>query len=282
MSSRDEEWWTLRAAEYVLGTLRGTDLELFQRILANDTEVQGSVAAWENRLYPLNASTAPVNPPARVWPKIASAVSRLNGAGAAGATAPGAVRTDDPKGGSDSRPGADVPSIESVRRGRRTPTAVWPVVAMLATAASLLMAVLLNQALQRTGAPATGLEAAPNFTSDGTSIVSDEDGNPLWLVQTDHVIGLLRVTALDPPEAGSSESYQLWQVLPDGEGVASVGLLPDTEGEVQDYVETAFEFGADAFAVSLEPSEGSPEDVPSGPVLYDGPYQATNTDDDSE
>ena len=56
MSSPEERWWTVRAGEYVLGTLRGEDLALFERILRHDTSMQAEVARWERRLAPLHES----------------------------------------------------------------------------------------------------------------------------------------------------------------------------------------------------------------------------------
>lgn len=280
MSSPDEDWWSLRAAEYVIGTLRGDDLDLFQRILAHDVEVQAKVARWETRLHPLNASTSAVEPAVDVWPRIATAIREQSG------QAPDQL-VNEPTLHSSS-----VASIEEAReqvarerqesgRNQRSPAPsfIWPTIAMFATAASLVMGVLLNQ--QRSlivDTPDSAALQATGFTSDGTSIVSSEAGDALWLVQTDHEVGLLRVTALAPPDVDDSEDYQLWQILPEEQGVASVGLLPDEPGQVVDYIATAFEFGADAFAVSREPEGGSAEAVPSGPVLFQGVYRATAKD----
>ena len=44
--SPEGRWWSVRAGEYVLGTLRGEDLALFERILVHDTAVQDEVARW--------------------------------------------------------------------------------------------------------------------------------------------------------------------------------------------------------------------------------------------
>ena len=50
------------AGEYVLGTLDPEERAAAERLLASDPGFAGAVAAWERRLDPLNAETAPVAP----------------------------------------------------------------------------------------------------------------------------------------------------------------------------------------------------------------------------
>jgi len=293
MNSPDEDWWTLRSAEYVIGTLRGDDLDLFQRIHEHDPEVQAAVASWEARLLPLNASTAAIEPPEHVWAQIESAISNDSASSALDAKPADNQRLVDPGFDPSADPDSDITLLDKVHEQaghkpqlvtvKQSESVWWPTIAMFATAASLIMGILLHQqgAFQKF-TPSVTTAQAERFTSDGTSIVLDESGAPLWLVQTDQGAGFLRVTAIAPPEIPVGEDYQLWQVLPDEQGVASVGLLPDEAGQVVDYQATAFESGADAFAVSREPDGGSPEAVPSGPVLYQGLYQPTTQEQAAE
>jgi anti-sigma-K factor RskA len=62
------------AAEYVLGTLRGLARRRFERGLAEDAALRERVHAWRERLAPLDAATAPVQPPERVWRSIATRI----------------------------------------------------------------------------------------------------------------------------------------------------------------------------------------------------------------
>jgi anti-sigma-K factor RskA len=55
------------AAEYALGTLRGSARERLERWMREDPDLAREVRAWETRLAPMAEAVAPVEPPARVW-----------------------------------------------------------------------------------------------------------------------------------------------------------------------------------------------------------------------
>ena len=102
------------------------------------------------------------------------------------------------------------------------------------------------------------------------SLVLNEAGEALWLVEADYAIGSVRVSGLAPPAIEDGQDYQLWQVLPDERGVNPIGLLPSAPGVARRVQPQSLPARFDAFAVSIEPSGGSPEAGPSGPVLYQG------------
>lgn len=56
-----------RAAEYVLGTLRGAERDAFERELDGSPDLQQAVADWQARFSGLNDLIAPVAPPPRLW-----------------------------------------------------------------------------------------------------------------------------------------------------------------------------------------------------------------------
>ena len=58
------------AAEYVLGTLRGSAREQFERLLREDADMRHHVHEWEARLFTLTDGISPVSPPKRVWKSI--------------------------------------------------------------------------------------------------------------------------------------------------------------------------------------------------------------------
>jgi anti-sigma-K factor RskA len=58
------------AAEFALGTLQGRARRRFEHSLKDDPALRRIVAAWQDRLAPLNDSVVPVQPPARVWRSI--------------------------------------------------------------------------------------------------------------------------------------------------------------------------------------------------------------------
>jgi anti-sigma-K factor RskA len=70
MKLHDEGLRDTLAAEYVVGTLRARARRRFERLLREDAGLRERVLAWQARLAPLDAATAPVPPPARVWREI--------------------------------------------------------------------------------------------------------------------------------------------------------------------------------------------------------------------
>jgi anti-sigma-K factor RskA len=65
------------AGQYALGALHGAARRRFEQLLRRDPALRRLVNAWEDRLIPLAAETAPVAPPPRVF----AAIERRIGAG---------------------------------------------------------------------------------------------------------------------------------------------------------------------------------------------------------
>jgi anti-sigma-K factor RskA len=55
------------AAEYVLGTMPSRSRRRFERLMAGDLALARTVAAWADRLAPLDATAPAEEPPSRVW-----------------------------------------------------------------------------------------------------------------------------------------------------------------------------------------------------------------------
>jgi len=290
MTTPEERWWSLRAGEYVLGTLRGRDLELFDRILAHDTAIQGEVARWERHLHGLNETALDRPPAAHVWPAILERtrlpVASQGDASQADASQGGASQGDASQAdASQGDIGAGVtPSVDPVRgtsrrkrsgrsrfgrsRSRPTSTSTWRGIAGLATAASLVLAFLLFQRVET--------DAPMGLSTDGVAVVlSDEDGAPYFFIETDYDEGRVRVTALAPPALEADRNFQLWQALPDRSAVRAVALLPEESGRSRVFEVTTLIEGSDLFGVSLEPV-GAPTDAgPTGPVVAHGDFVET-------
>jgi anti-sigma-K factor RskA len=58
------------AAEYALGTLRGPARRRFERLLPAHPALLDALRRWDQRLQPLAAPVAPVEPPAALWQAI--------------------------------------------------------------------------------------------------------------------------------------------------------------------------------------------------------------------
>lgn len=263
MSSPESRWWSVRAGEYVLGTLRGKDRELFERIVAHDTELQEEVARWERRLGPLNETVAEQRPGEQVWPRVLERI-RAGGPerGVAGVTdvAPSVVGDAD-----RASPISRIPPARGGASPVRGGSRLWPALALLSTAASLVLAVALYQ---RAALP----PAAP-LAVDGLAVVlSDENGTPYFLVETDRGNLRVRVTALTPPSIEEDRDFRLWQALPDRSAVRPVALLPERSGASRIFEVDSLVEGSDLFGVSIEPVGAPTDSGPTGPVVAHGDF----------
>lgn len=67
MRYEDPELREQLAAEYVLGTMPRRSRRRFEQLMAGDPTLARLVAAWADRLAPLDTTTPTEEPPARVW-----------------------------------------------------------------------------------------------------------------------------------------------------------------------------------------------------------------------
>ena len=274
MNTPEEHWWSVRAGEYVLGTLRGEDLWLFERILEHDTTVQAEVELWEKRLTGLNETIADKEPANHVWSTIQT---RIRGGGVTATTSSDMMSSsatitalDTQKAASEK--GAQTEYTATIAAPNARKSLLWPSIAAFATAASLIMGVLL---LQTRIAPDT----LP-MTIDGLAVVlSDETGEPYFLVETDYDNLRVRVTALAPPSLDDDSDFQLWQAMPDRSSVKPVALLPETPGTTKVIAVDSLIEGSDLFGVSIEAMGAETTNGPLGPVVAHGDF-VRNTDRD--
>jgi len=102
--------------------------------------------------------------------------------------------------------------------------------------------------------------------------VKNDAAESLWLIDTSVENSLVRITAFAPPTIAEDKSLELWLVRADDKGVTSLGLLPLEKNK--SFTVPLPETDGIAYAVSLEPSGGSPEQAPTGPVLYQATIDA--------
>ncbi len=240
MNSPEDEELDLLAGEYVIGTLSEPQRRMVEAIYQQDASFRQRVVAWQTRLAPLDTTATPIKPAAHNWPSIAG---RLKFAGY------GPVQSDNLYTDPQTQP-----------RGN-----VWQVLTGFATAAALLLGVLLWDKVVNVPPE---LPVVAEYSA--VSVVTDDTNAALWLVDSQVDTSTLRITALSPPEPNTEESYQLWLVLDNDAGVSSLGLLELTEGQTDIRTVNATLADGIAFAVSREPAGGSPSAVPTGPVLYQG------------
>lgn len=231
------------AAEYVVGTLTGAARRRFRRLLAEDAGLRAEVRYWEARFDDLGIFE-PVPPRAEVWVEIEQRLREVDGK-----TAP-----------------------LSERRSRRA-LSLWRVWAGVATAASLVMAVLL---LRQFGAepplpvPPPQIVEVKVQTQAYVAALRLPQEEAQWTVSILPDTRAVRVLVNGPAQLGHDQDYELWWL--GDEGVVSLGLLP-RHGAWQVALPPQVRVRASGrVAVSLEPAGGSPaKDGPSGPVLVASP-----------
>jgi len=253
VNSPDKDWWTAQAGEYVLGTLNHADWVTFKKAAEHDAQAQELVAYWEQTFQPLADSLEPIRPPNSVWNAIEGRVFELP------EHDPGVISLD---------------SYKMAEKQLASKADRWRSFAGLAAVASIALASFawITHLGVRDQAPVT--TSAEVIAYDSMTIIRDEQALPLWVVDTVLAEGLVRVTAIAPPSIEDSKAYELWLVKPDDAGVQSMGLIPTNTDQSFLLKVNAEEGNPVAFAVSLEEAGGSEQDVPTGPVLYQGVVQS--------
>lgn len=218
------------AAEYVLGTLRGPARRRFEALLPAHPALREAVAGWREQLLPLAGSVPPVTPPDRVW----TGIERQLFASTAAAS----------------------PPAEAPRWWQRL--GPWRALSGVATAAVLALVLVVNQ-VPPPQPPvvivlAANPEVAASFRASFVASVSG-DGRALVLRPLDAV----------PLQAG--RALELWAVPPSG-APRSLGLVDANRATT--LVRTRLLADTAAFAVSVEPSGGSPTGAPTGPIVSVG------------
>jgi len=216
------------AAEYVLGSLQGQARRRFERWMMESVRVRQEVWFWEEKLGRLGTRIKAETPPAEVW---AGIERRL-------------------------WPQKDKPaSAANYASGRW----FWPGWSMLATAAALVLAVVLMQQPQ----PETGDRLSG-------AIVQADVSDPLWLVSESSLDRQLKLRAVAATAAQQGKDYELW-IVPEDSQPLSLGVVPVGGGTYQvtlDDEARALLSNSRTLAISLEPVGGSPTGQPTGPILH--------------
>ncbi len=239
------------AAEHVLGTLRGPARRRFEALLPAHPALRQAVADWQERLAPLTHSVLPIEPPPRVWDQVESRVfgSQPNSAIADQMARPAA-------------PPISLPTSQPAQALRWWQSlGLWQGASGLATAAAVVLAVALN-AVPPAQAPiivvlGANPEAAQALNASFVASVS-ADGRALVL------------KPLGELSLAQGRALELWAVPAKG-APRSLGLVQ--AGGATTLLRAQLLRDTAAFAVSLEPSGGSPTGAPTGPIVSVGKLQ---------
>ena len=308
MTIVENNWWLTEAGEYVLGTLGGSERELFEKVLESDRAARAHVSFWEENFFSLeklvhrteSSCVADPDIPERIWDNILVGIQQQN---------PATMNAEQRKTPERARVVARQP-VSGLNNQVRTHTKdkIGQIQSRLnrsryitafSMAATLMMgAFLLNQIMPvrllsalPTASTEDATDEATKEATDGIAdydviaVLRDESGADLWAILAETNGAKIRSVALQPPEDTAQYSYQLWVVLPEDAGVQSVGLLPYGNGNARVFVleddvqQRRLNEGA-AFAVSLEPVGGTTEPAPTGEVISVSEYIRISENDE--
>jgi len=222
----------LLAAELVLGVLDSAQRRNLQARADSDRAFAERIAYWERRFAPWLSDIEPVEPPARVWPRIGQ---RL---------------------GWQAAPASS---------GLRASLAFWRAAAALA---ALVAVVAIWALLQRPPQPTT---MANQPAGQAVMTLLHDDGTPGWLVSIDQAHDSVLVVPVPAQPNARGRVPELW-VIPAGQAPRSLGLVSGDRPwmvAVPANLRAALVSGS-VLAVSLETAAGAPHAAPAGPIVAKG------------
>ncbi len=235
------------AGEYVLGVLDAAQRSEAEQRIAKDPGFARLVSQWENRLAPMLDTLGNEAVPAHVWPRIRTAL----GWPAVGAGAPRAWQRTGFWQGMTAL-AAVVALVAVFSRGQLEPVApVAPPVAVTPTP------------------PPTPSEPE-QATKPVTPLVHD-DGTPGWLASVDKAQGKVLMVPVPAAADAAGRAPELW-LIPAGGTPRSLGLVSINRAHtvtVPDALRDALVNGS-VLAITLEPSSGAPQGIPTGPIIAKG------------
>lgn len=253
----DNEDAMIRAGEYALGLLEGTELADARREFMAGGAFAHAVAWWERYFSGLSEQAGEVEPSPAVWPAV---LARLQNEGG------GAVTLADTRNQSA--------GLSGWRLG----------LAMAGVAAAAAIVALLFDGSDRSvvsrsvdpAPPIAEASAPPVAKPAGPQLIaqlSDAEGERSVAARIDPETGVLRVLVAGlEPEDAQVRSAELW-VVPEGGQPLSLGLIPGDGRVERDLTvrEKALLVAGATMAVTFEDREGAPHNAPTGDILVAAP-----------
>jgi anti-sigma-K factor RskA len=234
MSGTDEQDKALDAAEYVLGVLDSVEAASAARRIADDPAFAADVTDWEDKLMPLTALVAPVEPPAELWDRILRSIDAPDLSASAAIATTAKLR---------------VASNDNYRGFWRTAT-----LGLSAIAAALVAFIALRPELAPLTAPAPEVAVLLPATGGTPAMVAIAEPSGKYLVRPAANIAV-----------ASDRDLELWAMKAGATRPESLGVIPSAGHEIAAGLPVGTQL-----LVSLEPKGGSPTGQPTGPVLYAG------------
>ncbi|MGE0752503.1 MAG: anti-sigma factor [Variibacter sp.] len=294
MSEEDDDKDVL-AAEFVLGTLEGDDRTNALMLLSLDPGFAATIAKWERRLGELNVLVESVEPPKDTWEWIKVRIAGVKPSGqmwlpgvndpppaAAAPAAPAAAPAPAPMGAA----ATEAQSAEIVVLAQRVRR--WRGLGMTfgAVAAALLAVVVARdirpdllpealrpvpQVVEKRVEVVRNVEVPSQKMAEYVAILQKDSASPAFLMTIDLDKRTLSVRKVGAP-AQAGKDYELWLVSAHYPAPQSLGVIGEGEFTVRrnlaSYDSPTLKDAT--FAVSIEPTGGSPTGKPSGPPVFTG------------
>jgi anti-sigma-K factor RskA len=297
------------AAEYVLGTLELDEIEQAEQLIASDPEFAAMVREWERRLGELNVMVGAVEPPAETFDKIkerigstvqpaeihlpdpaaARPLPRLGSAPQLDMSFTRAARPAPPLDSDAANADGEAPVSEQggnvvmlTRRVRASRQTAGALAALAAAVCAVFVTSLVRpdlmpeplrpkpQVVEVVRTVEKEVEKQVDRPNRFVAVMQRDSVSPAFILTVDleaRTMTVRRVAA----ETQADKSYELWLVSTRFGTPRSLGLVGDNEftpARLASYEPNTI---SDAvYAISLEPTGGSPTGQPTGPVLWTG------------
>ena len=231
------------AAEYMIGLLEGEERRQAEHLAETDPGFRTMLAEWQARFAEVDATAPPVTVSDALWSRIESGLEREREA------APIAVEDPTP---------VVVPSPRTAFIALWRSLAFWRAAGIGGAFASVLLALGI-------GVFATRAQREPVLIA----VLLGDQNRPAAVINA-FANGSAELVPLDGMQIPAGRALEVW-ALPDPQGrPISVGVLNELRSLRLNLARAPAPRPDHAFAVSLEPTGGSPTGQPTGPVLMKG------------
>jgi len=229
------------AAEYVIGLLEGDDRREAERLAETDPRFQAAVAQWRARFAELDQAATPMPASEALWRGIETSLE----------TEPAPLPVKDPT-------PIVVPSPRTAFEALWWSLPFWRMAGIAGAFASLFLAL-------GVGMLATRAVREPVLVA----VLLTDQNRPAAVINA-FANGGAKLIPLEGLQIPAGRVLEVW-AIPDPQGrPVSVGVLNELRSRRLNLERIGAPRPEQVFAVSLEPSGGSPTGQPTGPVLMKG------------
>jgi len=233
------------AAEHVMGLLEGDERREAERLLASDRAFQSAVAAWQARFAELDETATPVAAGDALWRRIESGL-----AAASAAEAP-------PLQAADPTP-VVVPDPRNAFRALWRNLAFWRAAGLAGAFATIALAVGLGVLADR---------SARNPVM--VAVLLTEANQPAGVINT-YRNGQAELVPFETMQVPPGRAFEVWAIPGPNQNPISVGVVTEPRSLRLNLERVPNLAPNHVFAISVEPPQGSPTGLPTGPVLMKG------------